>query len=187
MKTQNIDPLSIGIFILKTLWIIIGFITNLTWWILAKLPKPITFGLIPLSLLYASGYNPPKVETQEKAIIIFDAPTPKEQRLADLRGTKWDREDIDWYIGEVATEYGVSESYMHKIIQCESNYVQDVQSRHLRPDGSQEKSYGLSQIFLPAHPHVSYEEAIDPEFAIDFLGENLSKGRSSMWSCSRMI
>jgi hypothetical protein len=32
-----------------------------------------------------------------------------------------------------------------------------------------EESYGLSQIHVPSHPHITPEQALDPYFALDFL------------------
>lgn len=49
--------------------------------------------------------------------------------------------------------------------------------------GDLEDSHGLVQIHLPAHTHVSYEQAVDPMYAADFLARNLAVGRGSMWTC----
>ncbi len=49
------------------------------------------------------------------------------------------------------------------------------------PAGELEKSYGLSQIHLPDHPNIIYEQAIDPDFAISYMAEHL--GRDDTWSC----
>jgi len=188
MTNKLHEPYSTRIikFILKAIWTIIGILTNMIWYVFTNLPKSVSLGLFPFSLIIASGYNPTTIPNDDKAFIIFDTPTPKEQRLKELEGTTWSRSDIDWYIEESANEYSVSADYMHKIIACESGYVQDIQSKHVQSYG-QEESFGLSQIHLPAHPHVTYEQATDPEFAIDFLAKNLSHGRASMWSCSRMV
>lgn len=81
---------------------------------------------------------------------------------------------------------------MHQVVACESGYNHMVQSHHRYTAtnvpkgynvGDREQSYGLVQIHLPAHPHVSHDEAIDPEFATEFLARNLAAGRGSMWSC----
>ena len=81
---------------------------------------------------------------------------------------------------------------MNIVVACESQYVIDIQSKHRykkdRPHegvykGQREQSFGLVQVHLPAHPTVSKEQAIDPEFAIDFLAKNLAQGRGAMWSC----
>ena len=81
---------------------------------------------------------------------------------------------------------------MNTVVNCESQYVTDIQSKHRykkdRPHegvvrGQREQSFGLVQIHLPAHPNVKMEQAVDPEFAIDFLAKNLAQGRGAMWSC----
>lgn len=74
--------------------------------------------------------------------------------------------------------YNVSEVQMTRIIKCESSF---------RPSATNitkwESSYGLVQINLKAHKNITIEQATDPDFAINFLAENLSQGRSYMWSC----
>lgn len=189
MTNKLHEPYSTRIikFILKAIWNIIGILIDMIWYVFTNLPKSVSLGLFPFSLIIASGYNPTTIPNDDKAFIIFDTPTPKEQRLKDLKGTTWSRSDIDWYIEESANEYSVSADYMHKIIACESGYVQDIQSKHVFEDGTRERSFGLVQIFQPAHPHIDIEDSKDPEFAIDFLAKNLSHGRESMWSCSRMV
>jgi len=91
-----------------------------------------------------------------------------------------------------ATKYGVSEATMRRVVECESKFHETTQSRnqykHDHPEwgvkkGDYEKSFGLVQIHLPHHPNITYEQAIDPEFAADFLAKNLSEGRGKLWSC----
>jgi hypothetical protein len=53
--------------------------------------------------------------------------------------------------------------------------------------GDREQSFGLVQIHLPAHPQVSKEQALDPEFAINFLAKSLQNGKGGMWSCYKHI
>ncbi len=191
MTNKSQEPLATRLllwFIVNTLIairFIIIFSFKFSWFIIRKTHWMIKLAIIFLLLLFAYEVASEVEAHTEKAIIINDS-TPRDERLRDLRGKEWSREDIDWYIHESAKEYKVSENYMHKIIKCESNYVQDVQSRHIQSYG-QELSFGLVQIHEPSHPSVSREEATNPEFAIDFLAENLSKGREGMWSCSRMI
>ena len=77
-----------------------------------------------------------------------------------------------------ANKYSVSEVTMNKIIKCESGFNPNAHALT-----SRENSYGLVQINLMAHPHVSVEQATNPSFAINFLAENLSKGEGHMWTC----
>jgi len=81
---------------------------------------------------------------------------------------------------------------MEGIIGCESRWNPTIQSHWTYSDtnvprgyspGDREQSFGLVQIHLPAHTDVSYSEAIDPEFSVKFLAENLAAGRHDMWSC----
>ena len=79
-----------------------------------------------------------------------------------------------------ASKYHVSEKTMHKVIKCESNYISTAVGDHGH-------SFGLSQIHLPSNPTVTKEQALDPEFAIDFLAKNLSQGKGNKWTCYRNI
>lgn len=99
-------------------------------------------------------------------------------------------------IDETAEEYGVSKYVMHGIINCESEYNPDIQSHHTYHAGNvpkgyavgdREQSFGLVQIHLPAHPHVTKQQAKDPRFAVDFLARNIAVGRASMWSCFKTL
>lgn len=99
----------------------------------------------------------------------------------------WTPERIQQEIQQRAEEYNVSAEVMSKVIKCESNGSTTVQSFHKRPDGSREQSFGLVQIHLPDWPEVSYEDATNPAFAIQFLAEKLSEGRGNLWTCYREL
>jgi hypothetical protein len=94
-----------------------------------------------------------------------------------------------------AKEYGVSAQSMLAVIDCESRFEPEIQSHHTYTErnvprgykvGDREQSYGLAQIHLPAHPAVTKEQALDPEFAIDFMAKNM-KSNPNMWSCYRIV
>lgn len=69
---------------------------------------------------------------------------------------------------------------MREIIHCES-------SGNPNAIGDNGQSYGLAQIHLPSWPDISKEQALDPEFAINFLAEKLSKNQGYLWTCWRML
>lgn len=46
--------------------------------------------------------------------------------------------------------------------------------------GEREQSYGLAQIHLPDHPEVSYKQATDAKFSIEFIASNWKK-HSGWW------
>ena len=84
---------------------------------------------------------------------------------------------------------------MAAIIGCESGFVSDIQSNHRYTAenvpvgyqvGDREQSWGLVQIHIPVHD-VTIEQAIDPEFAIDFMAKNMSEGRTSWWTCAKQL
>lgn len=84
--------------------------------------------------------------------------------------------------------YKVDPLSMERTIKCESNASTTRQSEHLDPTGpnGREDSWGLVQIHLPSHPTITREQAIDPDFAIDFMAKHFAKGeavRDQMWTC----
>jgi len=103
------------------------------------------------------------------------------------------KQDIEALIHKYAEEYGVPYSTMHRIIACETAntfnpmiqssviYNFSSQKRGI-VEGTREESYGLAQIHLPDHPEVALTEAQDPEFAIKFMAEHLSKDKY-IWYC----
>lgn len=85
---------------------------------------------------------------------------------------------------------------MDKVISCESGYNPTIQSHHRykkdRPHegvvaGQREQSFGLVQIHLPAHPNVSYQDALNPEFSVEFLAKKLSRDAGSHWTCYNQL
>jgi len=116
--------------------------------------------------------NQPIVYAQEE--------TPTEV-LIEVR-ISWTLDRILEEIDNTAIQYGVSASEMRRVIKCESNFDPTIQSQHILSYG-REMSFGLVQIHIPAHPHVTIEQALDPAFAIDFMAKAFSQGKHSMWTC----
>lgn len=128
------------------------------------------------------SYNLSHPETFESHFV-YEAKAEEPEVVQLTTKIDWTPERIDTEIEEQAAKYGKSADYMRAIIKCESHGSTTIQSHHVK-NGVREKSYGLSQIHLPSHPTVTREEAIDPEFAINFLAKNLGKVK---WSCEDMI
>ena len=84
-------------------------------------------------------------------------------------GDKIAQEVIEQMIAEVAT--GTKAYQMSRTIFCESGFY-NIQSRVINKQGEQEDSWGISQIHLPSHPKVTQEQALDPEFSINFMNDN---------------
>jgi len=86
------------------------------------------------------------------------------------------RNEVDTLITRSAFKYAVSPSKMEKIIMCESSFKTTA-----KKITSKESSYGLVQINTLVHD-ISIEQATDPEFAINFLAENMANGKApQMW------
>lgn len=82
------------------------------------------------------------------------------------------------------------------VVQCESNFDPTIQSnlRYTFSDpkrgiikGERELSFGVVQISLPHHPYISKEQALDEDFALNYLADQLAKGKGNMWTCYRNI
>lgn len=109
---------------------------------------------------------------------------PKEAQVEVI--IQWTPERIEKELVSVAEKYEVSAQLMRDIIKCESNGSTTIQSHHTK-HGVREQSFGLVQINLPSHPSVTYDDAINPAFALDFLGKHLAEGNAKMWSCYKMV
>jgi hypothetical protein len=98
-------------------------------------------------------------------------------------------ETIKQLIVEKSIEAGLSEAKIEQIIatiECESQF-QNVQSNCLYKNGERELSFGISQIHLPAHPNITKEQALDIEFAVDFIVLEFKKGNEKKWSCWKKL
>ena len=120
------------------------------------------------------------------------APEPQETQVVVSTHKPMTPQEI---VAVKSKEYGVSEAVMRDIIECESGWNTTLQSRHVytfsRPErgiyaGNREMSYGLVQIHLPDHPNVTYEQAIDPTFAVEFLAKHIRDGNLWMWTCAKI-
>ena len=87
-------------------------------------------------------------------------------------------ETIPEKIERYSLKYNVNPITVNKVISCESNY----NPNNIGDNGT---SFGLVQIHLPAHPNITKSQALDPDFAIDYLTKNLKAGNGRMWTCYR--
>jgi len=94
--------------------------------------------------------------------------------------TEWSVQEVKTLVDYYADMYGVSRQLMHKVVNCESSY-------NYKAVGDGGKSFGLSQIHKPSHPSITYEQSINPNFALDFMASSISKGKGEMWTCWRQL
>lgn len=108
------------------------------------------------------------------------APEPPEQAYTQNGGATHILPLLDAY----SAKYGIYVGTLYDIIECETAHTFDpyIQSGHYI-DGVRENSHGLAQINLTIHSDITYEQATDPDYAIEFLARNLSEGRTWMWAC----
>lgn len=94
--------------------------------------------------------------------------------------TEWSVQEVKTLVDYYADKYSVSRNTMQKVVNCESSY-------NYKAVGDGGKSFGLSQIHKPSHPTITYEESTNPDFALDFMASNISKGKGNMWTCYRNL
>lgn len=87
---------------------------------------------------------------------------------------------VNQLITASAHKYSVNRQIIADVVACESN-------GNPNAIGDSGRSFGLVQIFLPAHPNISKKQALDPVFAIDYLAKEISHGRGSAWTCFRLL
>lgn len=99
-------------------------------------------------------------------------------------------ESIKEKILRYSLKYDVSPVELENIVKCETGAVDvnkastTIRSRYLEGTPRHEKSWGLVQIHV-SKVAVSYEDAINPDFALEYLAKNWKAGNQWMWkNCS---
>lgn len=136
--------------------------------------------------------TPEKIQSNSKSSEVNIITTITEQQpVPEPKSTM--SQIVDKLVRKYAEQYNVSSKEMLRVINCENKpldpklqsyikYKRDIPEWGVKA-GEREKSYGLVQIHLPSHPNISYEQATDPEFSIEFMAKKFSKGQASEWSC----
>lgn len=75
-----------------------------------------------------------------------------------------------------ASQHGLNTNHFLATINCESGW-----NTHAIGDAGQ--SFGLAQIYRPAHEEVSIDEAEDPTFALNWMADEWSGDNAHLWSC----
>jgi hypothetical protein len=82
----------------------------------------------------------------------------------------------------------VSRETMVKVINCENrDWIPNLQSGIINKKGERERSFGLAQIHLPSWKNISYEQATNPDFSLNFMAEKLAEGKGNLWTCYRKL
>src|SRR3990167_6559213 len=83
-------------------------------------------------------------------------------------------ETIEQRIDRVATTHNIATSSLYNLVKCESSFVETADNGDDR---------GLVQINRTYYPEITDEQAFDPEFALNFAAEKISKGEGYKWTC----
>ena len=156
--------------------------------------KTITILSALAALTFVSFNYPP--QKAESITIEVSAPEPTFKEVLASSTLPVRREMIRVKVAEFTKKYKIenrTEQIYKTIASCENIPLDsNLQSGHrYKYDsvrwnvkaGEQEKSFGLSQIHLPDHPDISYEEATDPLFSIEWMVKEFSLGHASQWTC----
>lgn len=82
-------------------------------------------------------------------------------------------------IAKVAKDDKMLYNNMAMLSHCESKFY-NIQSQVVKY-GKREESYGVAQIHLPSHPHITKEEALDVKFSVQFMADEIRKGNIWKW------
>lgn len=87
-----------------------------------------------------------------------------------------------------AAKYKVSGDQMWKVVStCENKQLDPKKQSEHYYKGVREQSYGLVQIHLPSHPDITYDQATDVDWSLNWMAKEFSKGNQWMWSCYTKI
>ena len=92
------------------------------------------------------------------------------------------------YVRQVQQEYGLGDDF-YETLKYESWGFQNIQSHVPSKTGPNERedSWGTCQIHLPSHPHITKEQAMDPEWCVEWTAEQFKAGRQSKWTAWRLF
>lgn len=93
-------------------------------------------------------------------------------------------DDYKDYAVREADTYGINTKQFLGTIQCESAWDPTKQSEFYK-NGKREESYGIAQINLPAHLDVTYDQATDGMWSINWAARQFSIGNAKIWTCWR--
>lgn len=106
-------------------------------------------------------------------------------RLSSELGATYSEQQIKVIVDEYSIKYGVDSTRVLETIRCESRF-KNVQSG-IVSQGIREDSWGIVQIHLPSHPTISKQQALQPEFALEWMVKQFSNGKAKQWSCYRTL
>jgi hypothetical protein len=114
---------------------------------------------------------------------LFKVPQLPQLEILDQLSVKQLPEDPKELVRVLGESKGLTTAeirQIERVINCESRW-------NTKAVGDGGESYGLVQIHIPAHPHITPEQAMDPEFAINFITDAWTTNDQWMWTCWRIL
>lgn len=96
------------------------------------------------------------------------------------------KEEIGAYVLQKDIEGGFNGQF-YQTMRCESAGWQNIQSMVIQKDGMREDSWGVVQIHIPSHPHITKEMALDVRWAVDWAAQEFKRGNEWKWTCYRNL
>lgn len=112
--------------------------------------------------------------------VLFLAPSPLLTVPVTVPPAPPSKQELVTLATTIARARHLNVDHFLKTIACESNW--DAQAL-----GDSGQSHGLVQIYAPAHPTITIEQANDPSFALQFMANEWSKDNAAIWSCWRQL
>ncbi len=111
--------------------------------------------------------------------------------VASLQGfattTVYTTPQIMQIIVSAAKENGLNSDHFLSVAQCESGLNPTIQSGYFDKKGIQERSFGLWQIDLDAHPEITLEEANNPVWSTEYASQEWKNDRYKQWECWSLL
>lgn len=150
-------------------------------------------GGIATSSLLVIAISPAAVPYEAAAQVVVSEQVPEPpQALPVVISASTTEGSIQGKIVAYASKWGVSDVLVRDLVSCETggSFDPDIRSSAIydfsRPaqgieEGGRERSYGLAQIHLPDNQNISLEQAIDPDYALNFMAQELAAGNAWRW------
>ena len=96
---------------------------------------------------------------------------------------------VAFLIKKAALENNIDDTRLLTTLECESQGFQNIQSKIPNKHGPNgfENSWGVAQIYLPAHPEIRREQAMNMVWAIKWATSEFVAGREREFSCYNIL
>ena len=138
------------------------------------------------------SYQATSTVVQASTSTTQDADASVQNTLGTTKSERVHLETIKEKILRYSLKYDVDPREIESIVKCEAGATDvnkastTIRSRYLEGTPRHERSFGLAQISLRNHPETSYDQAVDPDYALNFLTSNW-KQHKDWWSCARIL